>query len=307
MPRLSVIVPVYNVEVFLPECIESILNQTMRDLELILIDDGSPDNCGAICDKFASQDSRVTVIHQRNQGVSCARNAGLRLASGDYIGFVDPDDFVAPEMFSELIHNAEKNECDIAICGYINCSEAGEHLTSFPVPPGLFGREELLLSIYESPNYFYGSLWNKVFSKNSLKGLLFDESIAIGEDWLMLLSCYQRVTRAVSVSECYYLARARSNSATRSYSADLFVKKMDTYLKLYQLSKPLDKPIRKKAADKVLDACLVNKKDIIRYDYDRERIAYLNRIFRRVSIRELLCGNLSVKKTIYYFSKGLQY
>ena len=83
MPRLSVIVPVYNVEAFLPACIESILHQTLQDLELILIDDGSPDRCGSICDEYAARDSRIKVIHQTNHGVSYARNAGLRIAAGD--------------------------------------------------------------------------------------------------------------------------------------------------------------------------------------------------------------------------------
>ena len=103
MPRLSVIVPVYNVETFLPACIDSILSQTFRDLELILIDDGSPDACGRICDKYAEKDTRVRVIHQENRGVSAARNAGLQIASGEYIGFVDPDDWITPEMYAMLL------------------------------------------------------------------------------------------------------------------------------------------------------------------------------------------------------------
>ena len=95
---ISIIVPIYKVEKFLPKCIESIYEQTYLDFELILVDDGSPDKCPKICDKYAEKDQRITVIHQKNSGVSVARNAGLKRAQGQYIGFVDPDDFIAPDM-----------------------------------------------------------------------------------------------------------------------------------------------------------------------------------------------------------------
>ena len=114
---LSIIVPVYNVENYLPKCIESILAQTFRDFELILVDDGSPDCCPAICDEYAAKDSRIAVIHQQNTGVSVARNAGLDRARGKYIGFVDPDDWIAPEMYEEMIAYIEKSNADLAVCG----------------------------------------------------------------------------------------------------------------------------------------------------------------------------------------------
>ena len=103
MPELSVIVPVYNAEKYLHKCVDSILSHTYRDCELLLVDDGSPDQCGTICDAYAVQDSRVKVIHKANGGVSEARNVGLDQAKGNYISFIDPDDWVEPDMFRSTI------------------------------------------------------------------------------------------------------------------------------------------------------------------------------------------------------------
>ena len=100
---LSVIVPIYNVEKYLPKCIDSILAQNYSEIEVILVDDGSPDGCPEICDNYAEKDKRIVVIHQKNLGVSAARNAGLKAAHGEYIGFVDPDDWISPSMYQEMI------------------------------------------------------------------------------------------------------------------------------------------------------------------------------------------------------------
>ncbi len=112
-PCLSVIVPVYNAEPYIRKCIASVLNQTFADFELVLIDDGSPDQCGKICDEYAEQDVRVKVIHKRNGGVSDARNIGVDNAKGDYISFVDPDDWIEPVMFRETVDFCRQNGTDI--------------------------------------------------------------------------------------------------------------------------------------------------------------------------------------------------
>lgn len=307
MPRVSVIVPVYNVEAYLTECVESILNQSLKDLELILIDDGSPDSCGKICDEYSAKDSRVRVIHQENHGVSYARNAGLNIATGDYIGFVDPDDYIAPDMFETMLSAAEENDCNIAICGFTNCRENGELIDKSSVPAGVFSKEKLILSIYGMPNRFHGSMCNKIFSRNILDGLLFDETVAIGEDWLLLYDCYLKTEKAVAVDGCFYNVRNRNNSATRKPKASLYIKKLKTYLRLYCYAKKQSKEVQKKAAEKILDACCINKNDIIRDDYDKKSISFVNRKLRQISIREFLLGNLPLKKAVYHFIKGLQY
>ena len=120
---ISVIVPVYNVEKFLPRCVESLRNQTHENLEIILVDDGSPDTCGAICDGFAAEDPRIRVIHKPNGGLSSARNAGLEIARGEYIGFVDSDDWVEPEMYSHMLSLAEKYAVKLVCAGRYDVRE----------------------------------------------------------------------------------------------------------------------------------------------------------------------------------------
>lgn len=118
LPLISVIVPVYHAERYLDRCIKSILSQAEANIELWLIDDGSPDQCGNMCDTFAQKDSRVHVIHKKNAGVSSARNDGIKRALGKYIAFVDADDYIEPNMLSLLLSLAERTMADIAICGY---------------------------------------------------------------------------------------------------------------------------------------------------------------------------------------------
>ena len=116
MSKISVIVPVYKAEKFLSNCIKSILNQTYHDLEVILVDDGSPDSSGQICEEYAKKDNRIKVIHQKNAGVAAARNVGLDLATGDYITFVDSDDYIRPQMYEKMLKCAQNNHCDLVMC-----------------------------------------------------------------------------------------------------------------------------------------------------------------------------------------------
>ena len=122
---VSIVIPVYKVEAELPRCVGSILKQTYRDLEIILVDDGSPDSSGSLCDAFAAQDSRVKVIHKENGGASSARNAGLDAAAGAYIAFIDADDTAEPELIERLITNARQTGADVTICGYDQITEIG--------------------------------------------------------------------------------------------------------------------------------------------------------------------------------------
>ena len=117
MAKISVIVPVYNVEVYLDKCVKSIVNQSYRDLEIILVDDGSLDRSSELCDMWAQKDRRIRVIHQKNKGLSGARNAGLHIAKGDYLGFVDSDDYIALTMFEQMISAIQESNAELCICG----------------------------------------------------------------------------------------------------------------------------------------------------------------------------------------------
>ena len=116
-PKISIIVPIYKAEPYLRQCLDSITAQTYQNLEIILVDDGSPDGCGGICDAYGAKDSRIRVIHQPNRGVAAARNAGLVTATGEWIGWVDADDWIDADLFSYLLSNALNEQADVCICG----------------------------------------------------------------------------------------------------------------------------------------------------------------------------------------------
>lgn len=162
---ISIVIPVYKVEKFLDRCVESVVNQTYMNLEIFLIDDGSPDNCPKMCDEWAEKDSRIKVIHLENAGVANARNTALKQASGDYIGFVDGDDYVEPDMYQQLVELALKYDADITFCSYqINDESRGNAVcTEIPKAEAL---KNVLLGEYE-----YGVLWNKLFKSSVVKGL----------------------------------------------------------------------------------------------------------------------------------------
>lgn len=145
MPKISIIVPVYNAEKYLRECVESVLHQTLSDLELILVDDGSTDSSPAFCDAFAAQDVRVKVIHKPNGRAASARNAGLRIASGDYVAFVDADDWISPDMYEKML----QTNADVTLCDYVRFQ--GEKQVPFTQPnieAGFYHKAQFRKKIY---------------------------------------------------------------------------------------------------------------------------------------------------------------
>lgn len=175
-PQISVIVPIYKVEKYLKECVDSILAQTYQNFELILVDDGSPDSCPAMCDEFAKQDSRVVVIHKENGGLSDARNAGLDIAKGEYIGFVDGDDYISPRMYETLINRILSDKSDFAVCEHARVDDLGK-IIEFPKSQQKVNRK------YYSPDEFISELficngayvvaWNKLYRKDIFAKLRF--------------------------------------------------------------------------------------------------------------------------------------
>ncbi len=174
-PLISIIVPVYQVEKYLVKCINSIINQTYRNLEIILVDDGSTDNCPAICDLFQTEDSRIKVIHQENGGLSHARNVGLEIATGDFIGFVDSDDWIEPNMYEVLMCALQESGADIAAC-----TRQDEYEDSMPisinvktVKSNIYSAEEALREIINRKRIIYTYVWNKLYKRDVLKNIYF--------------------------------------------------------------------------------------------------------------------------------------
>ena len=222
-PLLSIIVPVYKVENYLQKCIDSILAQTFTDFELILVEDGSPDGCPALCDAAAAKDARVRVIHQKNGGLSAARNAGLDAARGAWIGFVDSDDYIAPEMYETLYKAVQSTGADLALCDYAEVNEAG---TPCPKMHGsLSGMELTGRELLQKASALMVQLaWNKLYRRAIFAQLRYPVG-KLNEDIFMSPDICRQARKAVVVPEAlyYYVQRSSSimgkNKTLRHYDA----------------------------------------------------------------------------------------
>ena len=165
MPQISVIVPVYNVEAYIHCCVDSILAQTFPDFELILVDDGSPDHCPVICDGYAEKDDRIHVIHQENGGLSAARNAGIDMAKGEFLTFVDSDDVIHPQFLERLINNLEKNNCGISTCQFLSFTDDIEWQSAKEPGETCLTAVDACVKIYERPgdDLSYAAAWGKIY------------------------------------------------------------------------------------------------------------------------------------------------
>lgn len=253
MPLLSIIVPVFRKEAFLPKCINSLLAQSVQDIEILLIDDGSPDRCGEICDEYAARDPRITVIHQENLGVSAARNAGLDIAAGEYIGFVDADDWVSPEMYETLVKTAAASGAEIAACGITVWNEEGRILRRLLESQRVYSRREMLEELFGTPDQLGGTCCNKIFRRNAVEGLRFPVGVAMCEDRIYLLQCYAASSKCVKISSTLSQVVETSSSATRSGSIAPFFSILSSSRRMIRLAVKIDVSLRAKAVNRYLD------------------------------------------------------
>lgn len=192
MVKISIIVPVYKVEKYLVRCVKSLQNQTLQDIEIILVDDGSPDKCGEICDHLAVMDKRISVIHKDNGGLSSARNEGLKKATGMYIGFVDSDDDVQEDMFEKMVNVAESHQVDFVMADYLRILENGTEIkVTKNIRSGLYDKEDIKKDIFPSlimsENLDYGpllSVWHCIYKHEFLKknSIYFANDVKWSED-----------------------------------------------------------------------------------------------------------------------------
>lgn len=192
MPLVSIIVPVYKTEKYLERCVNSLISQTLSDIEIILVDDGSPDQCAALCDEWADRDHRIKVVHKQNGGLSSARNAGLRVATGKYIGFVDSDDDVVVDMYERMYEVANREQVDFVMCDYIRILENGQNfLKTLDIEGGRYNKETIQKQIFPQlimgENLEYGpllSVWHCLYRREFLEKhkLIFDEEVRWSED-----------------------------------------------------------------------------------------------------------------------------
>ena len=219
MPRISVIVPVYKVEQFLPTCVQSILGQTFADFELILVDDGSPDGCGALCDAYAEQDSRVRVIHQKNGGLSAARNSGIAAAKGELLAFVDSDDLIAPDYLEQLYNALCSSGADMALCAVEDVNEDGSPLEhpeiTAPAAAGSFSGKALLAEFFGPNATCYTVAWNKLYKRSLWEQLRYPEGL-IHEDDAVAHRLFAACETVSCLDAPLYRYRLRQGSICRS-------------------------------------------------------------------------------------------
>ena len=192
MPKVSIVVPVYKVEKYLVRCVKSLSNQTLRDIEIILVDDGSPDNCGHMCDEFKKTDSRIKVVHKKNGGLSSARNAGLEVATGETVGFVDSDDDVELTMYQELYETLTNNQVDFVMSDYLRIeNDDVSYIKTTNLREGYFSKDDIKKEIYPQlimgRNLDYGpllSVWHCLYKKEFLNknNLMFANDVKWSED-----------------------------------------------------------------------------------------------------------------------------
>ncbi len=214
---ISVIVPIYRVEKYLPACIDSILNQTFTDFELILVDDGSPDRCPEICDETAKRDARVRVIHQANQGLSAARNAGIEAARGAWLSFVDSDDYIAPQFYEKLYQTAQRTDADCVMCSVQNVDESGKPIDSalMRVADEVKTGREVLRKIGRDDVTPYLTAWNKLYRRKLFNTLRYPAGRQ-NEDVFVFVELFCQVQRAACVAEPLYFYRKRIDSIMNS-------------------------------------------------------------------------------------------
>lgn len=214
---ISIVVPVYNVEAYLEQCVDSVLNQTYRNIEVILVDDGSPDNCPRMCDEYAKKDHRVKVIHKTNGGLSDARNAGVRIATGDYIGFVDSDDWIDADMYETLLKLAEDTGAQIAEIGVKFCYPE-KTVFQKSEKTGIFDKKNALGAFLDRSMLIQGCVWGKLYIADIPRKIPFPVGRLHEDGFFTYKALYEADTYALSDACKYNYRQGRPGSIMASRS-----------------------------------------------------------------------------------------
>lgn len=302
MDLISVIIPVYKVEKYLDVCVESVVSQTYRDLEIILVDDGSPDNCGAMCDEWAKKDPRIRVIHKENGGLSDARNVGMEAATGEFMAFVDSDDYVDRQMYDVLLRELVNNDCDVAACGYIQ-SDGSE---SFPeqIPPyslTFFTPVEMQISLMQD-SAVRQVVWNKLFRTECIKDIKFEKG-KIHEDEFWTYKALARCRKYVAVNYIGYYYFQRSGSIMSTVFSLQRLVAVEAKLGRYQFYRKEFPEIADAARVNVAGSCMYNGMMAVKYlgKEDREKaFVYLCGVYRDMNISTDDIRSLPFKRGVWF-------
>lgn len=303
--------PVYKVEKYLNKCIESLVNQTYKDLEIILVDDGSPDNCPQICDDWEKKDKRIKVLHQKNSGVSVARNNGLKFAGGEYIGFVDSDDYIESEMYECLLADIKQSESDISVCSHFVEKKDGAIVADSFEKNGVYSQREAVEIISYNMN---NSVWNKLFKKQVVENIFFDSEHTFGEDHLFLMKVLYNCQKVSFISRHLYYYVQRENSTTGSAFSKKAFDQIFIKDALFSLAKENFPYIAKHyeklcftARENLCRKILLSNNEVEYYEQLNQYVSYLKKEFKNVKQDlnfyqkleyELLRGNLKTYKRV---------
>lgn len=224
---ISIIVPVYNVEPYLSRCIESIINQSYTGIEILLIDDGSPDKCGGICEEYAKKDERVRVFHTDNHGLSAARNRGIREATGDYIGFVDSDDWIEPDMYEVLLAKALEFNADVCECNFWFGKSTMDYSK---IEDGIYRGCESLTALFNDK--ICHVVWDKIYKRKLFDSVRFPEGHNF-EDISIMHLVLEQANTVVVISDKKYHYRQRADSIKYTHSASNLIDYADAFLDRY--------------------------------------------------------------------------
>lgn len=250
---ISVIIPIYKVEEYLDHCIKSIVEQTYRKLEIILVDDGSPDKCPLKCDEWAERDERIRVIHKKNGGLSDARNVGMSIATGSYISFIDSDDWISPDFYEKLYRSITESNAQIAASGIVWAYNDHLQYDDFIYDRHIFSAEDALKTLIQGRG-FYAVAWNKLYKKSLFDGIEFPIG-KLHEDEFVTYKLVGKATKLVLCQKVFYYYRQREGSIMKEWS----IRHLDALDAFFQRNKYLAKNYPKLyVSDKVtlLMACV---------------------------------------------------
>lgn len=224
---ISIIVPIYKVEKFINQCVDSIISQTNKDIEIVLVDDGSPDNCPLICDEYAKNDARIKVVHKPNGGLISARKAGLKASSREYVCFVDGDDYIEPDMYEHIQNAIDKTNADCVITQFYYEYPNDPKKSDYKLDKELYNRKDIENEIFptmlfDNQYYRFGifpNCWTKVFKRELLEKHLLDtdERIRMGEDIAFTYACIMECQSIAFVDKALYHYRINPDSMTKAY------------------------------------------------------------------------------------------
>ncbi len=285
--KVSIIIPVFKVEKYLQECLESLLNQTYKNLEIILVDDASPDSCPQICDAFAKSDKRIAVIHKKNGGAASARNVGLDCASGEFISFVDSDDYVDEDYISRLFCLMKEEDADISVCSFSNVYR--NRTEKIDNTEGIYTAQDYLRLFLH--DWKCGLIWNKLFKADLLKNVRFTEGHIIDDEFFTYKAVMSARRIAVKNNNLYYYRQRKSGAMNQGRKKKMLQDRMEYMAERFE-TVPVHFPeLYREYLDNLTDNLIRFKSEAEEYDDIYNSVTELQKKY----LKEILTGPLSLR------------